>query len=159
MPDTGKLYTLAQALGVTVDWLLSEDDPEREAGSVRGEYDAGTYVPGQGAAAAAGSAKSFWPAFKRWCWLAGVLVAVYGAYLIYQGAMAKLMVSKLMGLVNMGGALTETDLWIDELGMSLGDVLANNPVSLASTAYIVIGTVLVIAGIILAVVLKRKLAK
>ena len=29
MPETGKLAALAAALGVTVDWLLSEDEPEQ----------------------------------------------------------------------------------------------------------------------------------
>ena len=33
VPETGKLAALAAALGVSVDWLLSEDEPEEDSGN------------------------------------------------------------------------------------------------------------------------------
>ena len=39
VPETGKLAALAAALGVSVDWLLSEDEPERP----RYEYGGGAH--------------------------------------------------------------------------------------------------------------------
>ena len=143
VPDTGKLYPLSQALGVSLDWLLSEDDPE-EAGAVKGEYDAGAFAPGPGATAATAAAKpkGFWQGFKHWCWLSGVIIAVFGAYLSYQAAMAKFAVSKIFDLMNVGGEIT-----------------VNNPVSIISTAQLIVGVILIVVGVILAVVLKRKFAK
>ena len=161
MPDTGKLFPLSQALGVSLDWLLSEDEPE-DTDTVKGEYDAGAFVPGPGATAATAAAakpKSFWPTFKHWCWLSGVIIAAIGAYLIYQAALAKLAVSKLMGLVNIDGGLMDTDISLNGVETNIGELMANNPVSVVSTVQLIVGVILVIVGIILAVVLKRKFAK
>lgn len=160
VPDTGKLYPLSQALGVSLDWLLSEDEPE-DAGAVKGEYDAGAFVPGQGAAAATAAAKpkGFWQGFKHWCWLSGVIIAAIGAYLSYQAALAKLAVSKLMGLVNIDGGLMDTDISLNGVETNIGELMANNPVSIISTAQLIVGVILIVVGVILAVVLKRKFAK
>ena len=158
VPETGKLAALAGALGVSLDWLLSEDGPD-ESGSVKGEYDAGAFVPGQGGTAAAAKPKNFWPTVKHWCWLAGVLLAACGAYLIYQAAMAKLAVSKLMSLINIDGGLIDTNVWVNGVETPISDLMENNPVSVISTAQLIVGIVLVLVGVILAVILKKKFAK
>lgn len=157
VPDTGKLLPLANALGVSLDWLLSEDGPE-EAGAAGG-CDAGASAPKTDAAGNSAKAQAFRQGVKRWCWLAGVLLAVCGAYFIYQAAMAKLAVSGLLSLVNIDGGLTDTTVLVNGVETPIGDLLANNPVSAISTVWLVIGIVLALAGAGLAVFLKKKVAK
>ena len=96
---------------------------------------------------------------KRWCWLAGVLLAVCGSYFIYQAAIAKLAVSGLLNLINIDGGLTGTTVLVNGVDTPIGDLLANNPVSAISTVWLAIGIVLVLAGAVLAVFLKKKVSK
>ena len=84
VPETGKLAALALALGISVDWLLSEDEPEGETNGAR-EYDAGTFVPGRDASSAGTAARSRTRGLKHWAWLSGVVVAAIGAYLAVPG--------------------------------------------------------------------------
>ena len=151
VPDTGKLLPLANALGVSLDWLLSEDGPEEAAAA----------PPGRGTDGAGSSARAqaLRRGVKRWCWLAGVLLAVCGVYFIYQAAIAKLAVSGLLNLINIDGGLTGTTVLVNGVDTPIGDLLANNPVSAISTVWLVIGIVLVLAGAVLAVFLKKKVSK
>lgn len=155
VPETGKLMALAAALGIKVDTLLSEDDPEENSDAGR-EYDGGTFVPGRGAAAGT-EARERMHSVKHWVWLAGVAVALVGAYLLYQAITAKLAMSSLLGLLNTGGIGGET-VWVNGVETPVGDFLQNNPVSVVSTVWLIIGAVLVLGGIALAVFLKRKFA-
>lgn len=151
VPDTGKLLPLANALGVSLDWLLSEDGPGEAAAA----------PPGRGTDGAGGTARAqaLRRGVKRWCWLAGVLLAVCGAYFIYQAAIAKLAVSGLLNLINIDGGLTGTTVLVNGVDTPIGDLLANNPVSAISTVWLVMGIVLVLAGAGLAVFLKKKVSK
>ena len=151
VPDTGKLLPLANALGVSLDWLLSEDGPEEAAAAPPGR--------GTDGAGSTARAQAFRRGVKRWCWLAGVLLAVCGAYFIYQAAIAKLAVSGLLNLINIDGGLTGTTVLVNGVDTPIGDLLANNPVSAISTVWLVIGIVLVLAGAVLAVFLKKKVSK
>ena len=151
VPDTGKLMPLANALGVSLDWLLSEDGPEEAAAASPGR--------GTDGAGSTARAQAFRRGVKRWCWLAGVLLAVCGAYFIYQAAIAKLAVSGLLNLINIDGGLTGTTVLVNGVDTPIGDLLANNPVSAISTVWLVIGIVLVLAGAVLAVFLKKKVSK
>lgn len=151
VPDTGKLLPLANALGVSLDWLLSEDGPEEAAAAPPGR---GT--DGSGSTARAQALRR---GVKRWCWLGGVLLAVCGVYFIYQAAIAKLAVSGLLNLINIDGGLTGTTVLVNGVDTPIGDLLANNPVSAISTVWLVIGIVLVLAGAVLAVFLKKKISK
>lgn len=151
VPDTGKLLPLANALGVSLDWLLSEDGPEEAAAASPGR--------GTDGAGSTARAQAFRRGVKRWCWLAGVLLAVCGAYFIYQAAIAKLAVSGLLNLINIDGGLTGTTVLVNGVDTPIGDLLANNPVSAISTVWLVIGIVLVLAGAVLAVFLKKKVSK
>ena len=132
VPDTGKLLPLANAAS-----------------------------PGRGTDGAGSTARAqaFRRGVKRWCWLAGVLLAVCGAYFIYQAAIAKLAVSGLLNLINIDGGVTGTTVLVNGVDTPIGDLLANNPVSAISTVWLVIGIVLVLAGAVLAVFLKKKVSK
>lgn len=153
VPETGKLVALASALGVTVDWLLSEDEPEAERGR---EADSGVFVPGMEAAAAHG--RGVRDGLRRWCWLAGVLVAVVGAYIAYRGIITKVTMSRMLGILNMTGS-PDTPITLNGVDMALGDFLENNPVATVSTIWLVGGIALIVAGVLLAVFLKRRFAK
>lgn len=62
MPDATKLAPLASALGVSIDWLLSEDEPQFAS---EPEEDWADKLPRHISRLA-----------KRWGWLAGVYIAV-----------------------------------------------------------------------------------
>lgn len=64
MPDATKLAPLASALGVSIDWLLSEDEPQFAS---EPEEDWADKLPRHISRLA-----------KRWGWLAGVYIAVMG---------------------------------------------------------------------------------
>lgn len=129
MPDATKLAPLAKALGVSVDWLLSEDDeqfsPPREDWSDRLPRQLRYFV-------------------KRWGYLAGVYIAVMGALIAGMGLLVHFMVSRMFSGMGMFG-----DFGFDSF-------LSNNPVSIMGGFMLVLGLVICAAGIVLAVVLKRK---
>ena len=155
VPETAKLAALASALGISVDWLLSEEEPEGETNGAR-EYDAGTFVPGRDASSAGTAARSRTRGLKHWAWLSGVAIAVIGAYLLYQAVTAKLAMSSLLGLLNMDGYIGGETVWVNGVETPIVDFLQNNPVSVVSTVWLIVGAVLVLGGIALAVFLKRK---
>ncbi len=83
MPETGKLLVLASALGVTVDCLLSEDEPEKKTGAA------------QDRPQAAAELMETLPGLirllvRRWGSLAGIYVIRYGAIVFFGGAMVNL---------------------------------------------------------------------
>lgn len=129
MPDATKLAPLAKALGVSVDWLLTEDDeqfsPPREDWSDRLPRQLRYFV-------------------KRWGYLAGVYLAVVGAIIAGMGLLARFMASQMIGSMTM----------LSSLGY--GSFMRSNPVSIMGAFMVAIGLVICAAGIVLAVVLKRK---
>lgn len=155
IPETSKLAALAAALGVSIDWLLSESGPEAEADSSQ-EYDPGTFVPGRSASSAGTAAQGRARGVKHWAWLSGVAIAVVGIYLLYQAATAKLAMSSLFGLLNMDDYIGGEAMWVNGVETPIADFLQNNPVSVVSTVWLIAGAVLVLGGIALAVFLKRK---
>ena len=77
VPEVGKLLLLADAFGVTTDWLLSENEPQKENKSAK-TIDSDTEktdIPADKAAASAG--KNF---FKKHAWIFCLLVPAYGIY-------------------------------------------------------------------------------
>ena len=92
MPETAKLPALAKAFGVSIDWLLSEEEPVEDEVKNAPEEPASPArnpdtilmdrVPG--------ILKKF---VRRWGWLAGVYVAVAGAVMALFGTLAKVISS------------------------------------------------------------------
>ena len=64
--------------------------------------------------------------------------------------------SSLLGLLNMDGYIGGETVWVNGVETPIMDFLQNNPVSVLSTVWLIVGAVLVIGGIVLAVFLKRK---
>ena len=173
VPETGKLTALAAALGVTVDWLLSEDEPERpryDYGYGGGQASGAEGGPESGGRPKGGSAQDWvdtLPRYlrgfaRRWGWLAGVYIALSGLPFVLIGAIAAAVsnrmfssfgafddfrsISGLGGMIEVGGVTIPME----------GSVTISNPMAPFAAALIIIGAVLIVSGTVLAVVLKRK---
>ena len=156
VPELDKLVALARVFGVTTDWLLSEEEPAPEPET----------PPRQTQTAAAPSWVDALPGTigrlaRRWGWLAGVYVALVGLAIAVIGGLARYiagrMFSGFQGTMNsiMGNALQGYDI-VYQTGDMMGQFAANNPVSIMGTAMLVIGLLVMAAGVILALVLKKK---
>lgn len=145
LPETAKLSALAAALGVSVDWLLSDEEPLSQPEQTEDWTDK---LP-----------RMLRGAAKRWGWLAGVYLAVVGALFAGMGALARLMSRSMFdGFTSAAG-----DLGLGHGGDFVsvgGDVFSgfarNNPVYTMGGVIMVFGLILCAAGIVLAIVLKRK---
>ena len=160
-PELKKLRLLAEVFGVSTDWLLSDDEPQEEAES--------DFRTGQ-------SAKSYpdWidslpgtlgRLLRRYGWLLGVYIAVYGAAFTLIGGLARFLSRKMFTLLNdidssMFGDFSDGTVIYDEFGNQMGNAVAdfasNNPVSIMGTVIMVIGIVAIIGGVILEIVLKKQ---
>lgn len=133
VPELGKLPLLAKAFGVSADWLLSEDAPEEPAAekpSASKKQDVLNRLPG-----------FLRQLFRRYGWLGGVYLAAIGAMFTVIGA--------LMRHVFWYGFSGNFDLHY------LVDDGYVSPITIFYTFVIVLGIVMLLAGIILAIVLKR----
>ena len=175
VPETGKLAALAAALGVTVDWLLSEDEPEQprydygygggQAAGAEGEPESGGRPKGGSAQDWVDTLPRYLRGFaRRWGWLAGVYIALSGLPFVLIGAIAAAVsnrmfssfgafddfrsISGLGGMIEVGGITIPME----------GSVTLSNPMAPFAAALIIIGAVLIVSGTVLAVVLKRKSA-
>ncbi|MBQ8641048.1 MAG: helix-turn-helix transcriptional regulator [Clostridia bacterium] len=114
MPETAKLPALAKVFGVSIDWLLSEEDPP-ESIPLKEEVKNTPGTEKKTGDAAYGSSADEWEEkfgkqetdtawmdrlpgllgklVKRWGWLSGVYVSVVGAGMAGIGGLAKLMSS------------------------------------------------------------------
>lgn len=160
-PELKKLRLLAEVFGVSTDWLLSDEEPQEEAKS--------DFETGQ-------SAKHYpdWidslpgtlgRLLRRYGWLLGVYIAIYGAAFTLIGGLARFLSRKMFTSFNdvadsMLGGFSDGTVIYDEFGNQMGnavaDFAANNPVSIMGTVIMVIGIVAVIGGVILAIVLKKQ---
>lgn len=134
-PEVSKLPLLAQALHVSVDWLLSEDEPEPQPRHTAPPPPTwADQIPGLIGTLA-----------RRYGWLAGIYLAIVGAGFILVGALARASTARMFSFWDGGG-----------LGQSFA---RSNPVTLFGTVVLVIGIILMVAGVILAVFLKRRSKK
>lgn len=163
-PEVSKLSLLANAFGVTADWLLSEDEPVKE-----GEPEPQAQVsdmawldsiPGR-----------LGRLLRRFGWLFGVYMAIVGAGFAFIGGLSRTLVGKMFSSA-MAGFGTDpfsngSAAWHDEAGNAISGsfgnqfslMATNNPVYIIGTAMMVLGIVLVIAGIVSAIFLKRRFGK
>ena len=143
LPETGKLAVLAAALGVTVDWLLSEDEPE-EPQAKPGDWTEG--LP-----------RTIGRMAKRWGWLAGVYMAVVGALFMGMGLLARYIVSRMLGIFDSDlGYGSGFGFGMGGLSDTMGSIAQNNPVSIMGGAIAIFGGLLLLAGIVIAIWLKRR---
>ncbi len=160
-PELSKLPLLASAFCVTADWLLSEEEPVKEAEPEPQEQPAGTAwvdsIPGL-----------LGKLLRRFGWLFGVYAAIAGAGFTFLGGLARILVRNMFsntmtefGADPFSGGST---IWYDEagnvlsgpFGSSISSMATNNPVYTMGTVIMVLGIVLLITGIVLAIYLKRR---
>jgi len=148
-PETNKLKPLAEAFGVTVDWLLSDEDPVEDIPKEE--------VPPQGQAGNSPNWVESVPGvlgrlLKRYGWLYGVYLAITGAGFTFIGWLARFISNKMMaGFPDpFGGEVY----WDGDFSFTAP--AASNPVAIFGSFIMVIGIIMIIAGVVLAVVLKRQ---
>jgi transcriptional regulator with XRE-family HTH domain len=169
-PELNKMAALAQALNVSVDWMLSTDDPVEESQPMTEAVQSRQYPDWM--ERFPGFLKKL---FYRYGWLMGVYMAVAGALFTGIGALAKYAVSAMTS-----GFLKGTQSMMDGFQDSVssmggypsvgGDPFSGitsgfagavnsmmefNPVSMIGNVMIVFGIILVIGGVIMAVALKK----
>ena len=140
-PELGKLRLLAEAFGVSADWLLSEAEPQPEPSAEPApeppEYSSGIdRLPGV-----------IGKLFRRYGWLAGVYLAFGGGAMALVGYLARTMTRRMFQT-------------IPDMGGTTGDMMqrfsANSPVTLMGNVILVVGILIMLAGILLAIILKKR---
>jgi len=162
-PEVGKLRLLADAFCVTADWLLSDAKPE-------GEETERPEPPPDAAPQNTNWVDSIpgviGKLMRRYGWLFGVYLAVVGAGFTLIGGLARYLTRRMFSgfavspFSVIDSSLSGGTVCFDEFGnvinSTVSDFAANNPVSIMGTVILVIGLVMIAAGIILAVVLKKQ---
>lgn len=158
VPEINKLLLLANAFGVTTDWLLSDDEPKEE----KVESPAVGGQPGIKATWVDALPGMIGHLLRRYGWLFGVYLAVIGVCFTGIGALARYLVRKMFGVSIRGitdGTFPGGTIYFDQYGVQMNrtylGVAANNPVSIIGMFIMILGIAMLIAGIILAVVLKK----
>lgn len=140
LPELDKLRLLAKEFSVSADWLLddTQDEPQETKQEARPPEEKTSWVesvPGV-----------LGRLLRRYGWLFGVYLAVGGAGILDIGALAGYTTRRMF--TGFGGDLA----YFPEMA----EMAANNPVSIMARVIMVLGAVLLVAGIVLAIVLKRK---
>ena len=141
LPETGKLAALAAELGVSVDWLLSEAEPE-ESQARSGDWTEG--LP-----------KLLKKAARRWGWLAGVYYALLGLFTSGMGALLLSLALRLRQDVRTPFKEIGLGHLFDQPGIMYYDI-AHNKTYILCIVLIALGTAIFIAGTVSAVWLKRR---
>ena len=149
-PELSKLALLAKTFGVTADWLISEDNPPESAAQGASQKQPAAPAPNANwVDSLPGAVQSL---VRRYGWLAGAYIAASGAGMTIIGIIARIAVGKMVNGFGstspFGGAYS--------YGSTFGRFAQNNPVSVMATIMIIIGTIILIAGIGLALCLKNK---
>ena len=176
LPEIGKLVLLAKVFGVTTDWLLSEDEEEPEQEERLKEeqkkQENRLYVAVENAA---NMESTNWvesipgvigKLIKRYGWLAGVYIAVVGAGFMMMGILARVLVRQMVSGTPFRQTVMEQIMGNDFYGpeymfesgfqgsFNVGNI--TSPFFTMATALIVFGVIVMVAGIVIAVILKKK---
>ena len=129
-PEIGKLRLLSQTFGVTVDWLLSEDEaPEPPRAPEAPAYpDWLDHLP-----------RSVGRLVRKYGWLAGGYLVLVGLGMAAVGGLGRYLVRAMM---------PPMDFW--------GGPLPPNPVTIMTGFMMAVGGVVALLGLILALYLKKK---
>ncbi len=160
-PEITKLKTLAAVFGVTVDFLLTEEEPpEAQAGQPTGENPSADRESPNYPKWLDRAPGFIGRGLRRFGWIAGVYTAVIGAFFLLIGGAATVISSLMVRSFE-----SSVDSMIQEFGSgfygnpfesAFPQVETFNPVGALGAVIMVIGAVFVIGGIILAVWLKKK---
>lgn len=158
-PDITKLPQLANILGVTADWLLSDEDPADGYQEAAGLNDKDFHREAQAPQKTYPDWIDHLPGFllraiKKFGWIYGVFIAVGGAVFAGFGLLIRLMAKNFI----FGSSSTPSGFGFDPYGFdtfSQVNQKAWSGFSTLSAAVMLIGGIIMILGIILAVSLKR----
>ncbi len=158
VPEISKLLLLGTAFGVTTDWLLSSDEPEDKSAFSTPTEDTQQASTSSWVEAVPGVLGRL---LRRYGWLFGVDLAIAGALFAGIGGLGRYMFRKMFdesffGSINVpisGGTLQ-----LDEFDMISGmsNASCSDPGVIMGTAVMVFGIILMIAGIVLAIYLKKR---
>ena len=142
MPEIANLATLAKEFGVSVDWLISEDEEEIKTEK---KEDCGKKYE------SLLDTKLKWTGkmLKRYGWLAGLYPAICGLGVTAIGILAKVALSAMFG------SFSHTITSMGPMDPAMPNIVTNNPVSIIANIFIIIGIIMMIGGAILAVYLKK----
>lgn len=144
-PEVSKLRLLSQVFGVSIDWLLSEDGGETASDSTAAQArpELSEQLPG-----------IVGRLFRRYGYLAGVYVIVSGLGISLVGFLARYVSKRMFSGFGLGyGSMGMFD---SGFSSSMDSFAVNNPVYIMGGAILVVGVLIVIAGIALAVYLKKQ---
>ena len=159
VPEVNKLLLLANAFGVTTDWLLSDAGFQEEKTA--------DFMPTNDQLAAGATWVDAIPGaighlLRRYGWLFGVYLAFAGAGFTGIGALARYMTQRMFNnslMDLMGGGFPGGTVFSDQFGSQVSGIFSNaatnNPVFIMGTFIMIMGIVTMIAGVILAVALKK----
>lgn len=146
-PEVAKLRLLAQVFEVSIDWLLSEEDEPIESGAAaQPQPDRLEHLPG-----------ILGRLFRRYGYLAGVYVTISGLGIALIGFLARYMSKRMFSGFGLGSG--SYGMFDSSFGPSLESFAVNNPVYIMGGFMLLIGIIIVIAGIALAVYLKKQSKK
>lgn len=142
-PEIGKLRRMAEIFHVSVDWLLSEEEPQTEQPRTS---------PEEAAAASLPQWLEHLPKYlrriiRRYGWLGGLVISLHGLVLALAGGAFRWMSRKMM-MANMA-------VWAAEAG-SVQNQMPSNPVDTLGGVVLAVGVVVIIAGLLLSLFLRRK---
>lgn len=146
-PEISKLKMLAELFHVTTDWLLSDQSPQEENPPVRNIH----------IASSAGSVPSWvdnlpstlGKLLKKYGWIVGVYIAMTGAGVSGMGLLLKFMTRSMFGMFGSPG----NDLFGSD--PVFNTFVTRNPVNIMASVFIFIGVVLFIAGVAIALALRK----
>ena len=130
MPDPGNIVALAKIFGISTDELLMDAPTERESPQPSAEKNVLDRLPG-----------FLRNIVRRYGWLVGVYITLLGAGFLLVGFLS-------------GSSYRSM---YEGLSSEITDqIFANSPILTFSTVILVLGTILVIGGLVLAILLYRK---
>ncbi len=175
VPEISKLLLIANTFGVSTDWLLSEDDEvnnkEDERSQETSNFTSQPYTaPNNWVDSVPGVIGRL---IRRYGWLVGVYIAVIGTGFIGMGALALYMVrrmfsnsiSNFFGGIFSGNTSIQNEFGMENLYNGFGNQfnntfssfgVSNNPVYIMGMFIMILGFIMLVAGIILAIILKKK---
>ena len=147
-PELESLVALARVLGVTTDYLLSEEDAPQGEQVSQPKQDWLDRLPGV-----------LRKGFRRYGWLLGVYMAIGGGLFAGLGALGHFIMESMIGSMNSVTGSFPGNNMIDSFQQQANQMMANNPVSIMCNAMMIFGFILLAAGIFLAIWLKKKSRK
>ena len=148
-PELDSLVALAKIFGVTTDYLLSDAEQMPKTQQPSGEkQDWLDRLPGV-----------LQRGFRRYGWLLGVRLAVAGGLFAGLGALGKAMAESMSSTMNGFVDVFEGFPMTDPFQQQMKQMIANEPVSILCSVLMIFGLVLMTAGIVLAIWLKKKSKK